>query len=270
MKISVLMSVYNKETPSFFDNALESLYFQTKKADEVVLVEDGPLTEELYSIIEKWREKLFVKSVRLENNGGLGIALQKGLKNCSYGIVARVDTDDINKKDRFEKQIAFLEKNMNVDIIGSWISEFEEEENNIYAYRHLPISYTEINKFAKKRNPLNHMTVMFKKQSVIDVGGYKSFLGFEDFYLWARMLNNNAIFANIPEVLVNVRGGTAMLARRQGFNYAKNEYLFQKELYKIKFLSKMELVRNILYRIPIRLSPRFVIKIIYKYILRNK
>ncbi len=269
MKFSVLMSVYIKETPKFLDRALESLCFQTKKANEVILVEDGPLTDELYEVIEKWRDKLNIKSIKLEKNIGLGLALQGGLKNCSFDIIARMDSDDICLENRFEDQINYLDNNPNIDIIGGYISEFDKDENIITGLREVPLAYSAVAKFAKKRNAMNHVTVMFKKEAVMKVEGYKSFLGFEDYYLWARMLNMNAKFANIPKILVNVRGGNAMVARRQGLKYAKIEYQLQKKLYEIKFLTIGDFIRNIFQRIPVRLCPGFIIKIIYKYFLRS-
>ncbi len=269
MKFSLLISVYAKENALFFNEALESLFNQTVRANEVVLVEDGPLTQELYDVIEKWRDKLNIQRVKLEHNIGLGLALQEGLHKCQYNIVARMDSDDISLKNRFELQINHFKENPNIDVLGGFISEFETDSSIVSGLRKVPLIHEEIVKYGQTRNPMNHVTVMFNKKSVLSVEGYKSVIGFEDYYLWARMLNNNAQFANLSEILVNVRGGNAMVARRQGFKYAMTEFKFQKKLLNIRFLSFSSFVKNIIFRMPVRMCPGFVIKMFYKLFLRR-
>ncbi len=93
-RFSVLMSIYKKESPGYFDLSLESLYVQRSEIGEVVLVKDGPLTDELDDLISKWH-KLFddkLKLVALKTNVGLSKALNQGLKQCQFEWVARMDT----------------------------------------------------------------------------------------------------------------------------------------------------------------------------------
>ena len=107
MKFSVLMSIYYKEKPAYFELSLESVLDQTLLPDEVVIIEDGPLTEKLYEIINNYKIKHpdIIKTHKISKNMGLGNALREGIKKCKHDIIMRMDTDDICENDRFEKQI---------------------------------------------------------------------------------------------------------------------------------------------------------------------
>ena len=119
MLFSVLLSLYHKESPLFLRQSLTSIFTQTLLPIEVVLVEDGPLTDELYVIIEESTIRHpELKVVSLPSNQGLGKALNEGLKHCSYDLVARMDTDDIAKPDRFEKQMAVFLEHPEIDVVG--------------------------------------------------------------------------------------------------------------------------------------------------------
>ena len=267
MQFSVLMSVYNREKPSYLHRSLQSIWDeQTLKPNEIILVEDGQLTEALYSIIMQWQTKLgkLLRVVSLEKNVGLGNALSVGLNNCSYEIIARMDSDDIADPYRFEKQIYFLKENPNIDIVGSWVSEFETDEKSIVSYRKSPESHNEIINFAKIRNPLNHPSVMYKKSIVAKAGGYKKMILFEDYYLWVRMILTGAKFYNIQAPLVNMRAGYGQLERRSGLKYAMSEITFQKELLNIGFINIYEFLRNISIRFIARVVPKSMVKLIYK------
>ena len=268
MKFSVLLSIYYKENTDYFDKAMQSIYTnQTIKPNEIILVEDGYLTDELYQIVKKWREQLgdTFKIIPLKENVGLGRALNIGLENCTYELVARMDTDDISHPKRFEKQLKIF-KNKNIDICSSWVSEFELNENNIVSYRRLPEHHEELVKFAKKRNPLNHPATMYKKEVVEKAGGYKDMLWFEDYYLWVRMICHGAKFYNIQEALVNMRAGYKQLERRGGFKYAMNEVVLQKKFLNLGFVNRYEFIKNIIIRFIARIVPKYVLKKIYSKI----
>jgi glycosyltransferase involved in cell wall biosynthesis len=196
---------------------------------------------------------------------GLGDALNIGLQNCTYELVARMDTDDIAKKDRFEKQLKVFANN-SIDVCSSWVSEFDNDEEKITSYRKVPESHEEIVSFAKKRNPINHPAVMYKKTSVINAGGYQKMMWFEDYYLWCRMILNGAKFYNIQEPLVSMRAGYGQLERRSGLKYAVEELKFQKELFDIGFLNIIEFFKNITIRFISRIMPKVFVKKIYKYV----
>jgi len=270
MNFSVLMSIYHKEKVDYFNRAMQSIWSdQRVKPTEIILVQDGRLTDELYVSIKQWRNQLGTtfQTIALKDNVGLGDALNIGLESCTNELVARMDTDDISLPDRFEKQLAVFCKS-DIDICSSWISEFDINEKDILSYRKLPEFNAEIFHFSKKRNPINHPAVMFKKTVVKNVGGYKKMMGFEDYYLWARMLLNGANFYNIQEPLVNMRAGYGQLQRRSGAKYAVNEFKFQRELLRLDFINIFEFIINIIIRLTIRFFPKKIVKKIYK-ILRN-
>ncbi|CAH5887666.1 glycosyltransferase [Enterobacter roggenkampii] len=269
MKISVLLSLYIKESPDFLHSCLASLCNQTYFPDEIVIVFDGPVTTELNECIIKWSEKLPVKIVKIENNVGLGEALNIGLRSCSNNIVFRMDTDDICHKDRFMKQVEYFEDNPDVGLLSSTVGEFRESIDDVYAYRKLPLTHSKILQFSKKRNPFNHMAVAFKKDLVLAAGGYQREYLYEDYALWVRMIQNGVITANLPETLVYARAGNGMAARRSGLKYAKSEFAAQVNFYRTGYLSFFELIRNLSIRIPLRLIPVSFLSLLYSTVLRK-
>ena len=268
MNFSVLMSIYHKEKSEYFNRAMESIWDeQSVKPDEIVLVQDGKLTDDLYIVINKWKIRLneVLKIIPLEHNVGLGDALNEGIKHCSHELIARMDTDDISLPDRFEKQLKVFE-NRDVDICSSWISEFDNDEKKIVSYRKIPEKHDEIVSYSKIRNPINHPAVMYKKSTVEKAGGYKKMIWFEDYYLWDRMILDGAKFYNIQEPLVNMRAGYSQLERRAGVKYAIEEFKFLKRLKEIGFLSTSQFIKNAVIRFIARILPKSLLKSVYKKI----
>ena len=270
IKFSVLMSVYFKESPSYLEAALSSVFTQTVMPDEVVLVEDGPLTSELDETINKFENEYpnILKVVKFETNRGLGQALHDGLLECSNEIVFRMDTDDIAHKDRFEKQFKIF-KEKNVDAVGSNITEYDETMTTETSKRVVPELDKDIKTMAKARNPINHMTIGFKKQSVIESGNYLDMMYFEDYYLWVRMMSKGYKFYNIQEELIDVRGGNDMIKRRGGKKYIKPIINFEKAILKLGYISKFEFFKNVIQRVIVSLIPNSFRFFVYKKILRK-
>ncbi|MFT4303210.1 MAG: glycosyltransferase [Candidatus Woesearchaeota archaeon] len=269
MKFSVLISVYNKEKPEYLDLCLNSVIKnQTLKPTQIVLVEDGILTSELYNVINKWKKHLTIH--KLKKNQGLGISLRNGLEKCKYNYIARMDSDDICHKNRFQKQINFLEKNKKIDILGTSIKEFDNIPNDLKFIRKVPKNHKKIIEFCKYRSPFNHMTVIFNKEIIKKAGNYNNKFPFlEDYYLWYRTIKKGAITANLQEPLVYARTNN-MHQKRKGIKYLRNEIRLKKEMYKNNFINIFELSINIFARILIRLLPTTYIKKIYITFLRNK
>lgn len=267
-KFSVLLSLYFKENPTFLRQSLDSILNQTLLPDEIVLVKDGRLTKELDEIVEEYSIKYNIKIIPLSCNQGLGKALNIELKHCSNHLVARMDTDDISKQNRFEKQIEIFKRYPDVDICSAWIDEFENNIENILSTRKLPKSHVDIKMYAKKRCPINHPVAMFRKNAVLAAGGYQHFPLFEDYYLWIRMLMNGSKFYNIQESLLLFRLSPEMFKRRGGWKYAMDELRFQQMLKQIHFISTSEFIRNIVIRFLMRIAPNSWRAFIYKKILR--
>ena len=270
MNFSVLLSLYNKEKPKNLCECLDSIFSQSVNPVEVIIVKDGPLSIELEKVIDDFQsEYSIIKVVPLLKNQGLGKALNEGLKYCSYDYVARMDTDDIAKPDRFEKQLKVFQDNPDIDVVSSWIDEFENCVNDILSIKKIPEKHEEIYRYAKKRNPVNHPVVMFKKSAVIAVGGYQHFPLFEDYFLWVRMLLNGSVFYNIQESLLYFRTSLDMFKRRGGIRYACTEVKFQWFLYKSGFVSLFRVCSNIFIRFGTRIIPNNLRGWIYRKILRK-
>ena len=270
-KFSVLMSIYCKESPEFFDIAMTSITLdQNLKPNEIVLVKDGSLTTDLDEVINKWSRNLpGLKVISLDQNVGLGDALKIGLDNCSNDLVARMDTDDISHPDRFKIQVQYMEENLDCDIMGSFVTEFNDNPDIVISTRTVSSIHEDIVVSAQMKNPFNHPTVMYRKSAVIKAGNYKKFHGFEDYYLWVRMIMNGACCFNIDKPLVNMRAGYAMLSRRGGIGYAINEIKLQYKFLEMGFISNFIFMKNILIRTPVRLLPNVVRSYLYKIIRKN-
>lgn len=227
---SVLMSVYIKERPEFLEESILSVMNQTIKPNDFVLVCDGPLTEELDSTIESLCKKFSILNiVRLKENQGLGAALAEGIKYTKNNIVMRMDSDDICLSQRAEIELPLMDL---YDVVGGYISEFEGDPENIIGIRKVPETYKDILKFMKKRNPFNHPTVMFKKDIVFKAGNYQTFMFLEDYYLWARLIKITNKLYNIQQVLVNMRSGVEMRARRSSRVARKSVKELRKYMYR--------------------------------------
>lgn len=259
-RFSVLISVYYKEIPRYLDRALQSITDdQVLKPNEIVLVKDGPLTKELDEVIEKYQKRYpnLFKIVALEKNYGLGKALNIGLKNCTYELVARMDGDDISKPERFKKQIDIFKENPDLDILGSWIDEFIEKDGEIKirSIRKVPKTNEEIYQKLKSICAFNHPTVMYRKTKIIEVGSYSQEFALEDYYLWIRLAISGANMYNLQESLLEFRITEGTSKRRGGLKLLKSDVKFQKKLYGLDFINKRELLLNLIKYFVYRLLP---------------
>jgi glycosyltransferase involved in cell wall biosynthesis len=270
MNFSVLMPVYDGERPEFLRQSLESLVMQTAHPTEVMIVRDGPLNRELDSVLASYANVLPMNAVKLEKHGGLGRALRVGLDSCSNEIIARMDSDDICLPHRFESQLEFFERHLHAAAVGAAIGEFVDDPHRIVSVRRLPCGGKGLRNFAKFRNPLNHMTVMFRRSAVVAAGGYRNFPGLEDYDLWVRMLARGMEIRNMPEILVLVRSGNGMAKRRGGVAYARNEIRLYRHFLKIGFVSAPECSLSILTRVIVRIIPAALRPIIYRKFLRQE
>lgn len=268
--VSVLISVYEKEEPSYLKRALESLMEQECLPDEIVLVKDGRLGEELEGVISGFKERCpLLKLVELPQNVQLGRALARGLSSCSFELVARMDSDDIALPGRLLLQKRFMEANPDISACGGNIAEFQEE-SEILRVKHMPQSNEALRAYAKLRNPLNHMTVMFRKKDIEAVGGYLHFPGLEDYYLWSRLLAGGFKIANLDEILVEARLGRGFSHRRGGFAYFLGFCRLRNEQRRLGLLNPLEWLRAIFVSAIVCLAPAGLREGLYRMIRKNK
>ena len=267
---SVIMPFYNGDSPLYLNEALESLWNQSLRADELVIVQDGPVSSELEKVLSDWKLKMpEINHVILEQNQGLSSALNTGIRAAKHEWLARMDADDICKSDRFEKQINFIKSNPNVNLFGSWITEFTESVSELGGVRALPETSQEIAKYARWRCPFNHMTVMFKKSDLETLGMYrqnaKNTAGFgEDYELWARYIVGKYQVYNLQETLVYARTDKAFFKeRRRGKKYFENEVKLLKELRAIGLINAFQFLIHYVIKFTVRMAPPFLVKRVY-------
>lgn len=266
---SVLMSVYYKEKPAYLRDAMNSMWDQSIPASEFVLVCDGPLNRELDTVIlnmEKAHSEL--KVVRLEKNMGLGSALNIGLSQCNNELIARMDSDDVSRPDRCEKQLMVFCEHPEVSICSGIVEEFSDSTDFVESRRVPPETQGEILEFAKERNPFNHPCVMYRKNEVMNAGGYQDFFLLEDYYLWIRMLQNGSIGYNLQVPLLWMRAGSEMYKRRAGWKYIKSQNELFRYMRDDNFITTMEYIRSVSLRTISSMSPNWLRAKIFRKKLR--
>ena len=269
---SVLMSVYKNDDPVFLATALRSIYEdQTIKPDEIVVVFDGPLTDELYSVLDEFQagKEDVVKYYPQEENHGLGEALRIGSEKCTCDYILRMDSDDISDPKRFERQIAYVETHPDIDVLGTDIAEFNTSLDEEMRVRSCPENHNDIVRMGKKRNPMNHVTVCMKRSALEKCGGYRTLLLLEDYYLWLNMIAADCKLANIHESLVYVRVGNGFDSKRGSKERIIGWKTLQNFMLEHGMINKKEAMMNMLYIRAFVNTPSCVKKMLYEKILRK-
>ena len=261
---SLLVSVYDGDRPDYHRRALRSaVEDQTDPPDQVIIVRDGPVRPELADCLEELRttSPVPVTYVPLDSNGGLGPALNAGLAASWFDVIARMDADDVAMPHRFEVQMPLM---ADADIVGSGLLEFVADTDDIVGQRVPPTDPAQIVTYARVHDPFNHPTVVYRRQAVLDAGGYGDLPLMEDYALFARMLHAGARAANVAEPLVYYRVGATAFRRRGGTSLLRSELRLQGDFRRSGFISRPEYVRNVLVRGGYRLIPWWLRRAIYR------
>ncbi len=276
MNFSALICVYERDNFDYFIEACDSILDQTLLPSEIILVVDGPVSMQLKNSIIEFETKIQesggkYKIVWLKQNMGHGIARQSGLEQCTYGLVALVDADDINYVDRFKSQVDYFKFNPHISVLGSQIREISHSSKRPLRLKKVPCAPEELSIYLKTRCPFNQMSVMFKKQDVLNSGGYVDFFHNEDYYLWIRMRINGYIFANLPTVTVDARVNEFFYNRRGGLKYFLSEVKIQRYMLKNGVISLGLCVLNIGIRFLVQVvTPPKVRGRIFQLLFRKK
>lgn len=270
-KYSVLMSLYIKEEPEYLRQSIQSMVAQTVKPDEIVIVKDGPLTNELQEVLLEYTTKHpdLYKIVESEHNIGLGLALNLGLRHCKNELVARMDTDDISLPDRCEKQLKVFGSDNELIIVGTMVDEFYDDPNKIISKRIVPTKHDEIYEFAKRRSPFNHPTVMYKKSKVIECGGYSDLKRNQDVDLFGRMLFAGCKAENINESLLLFRSNDELSKRRKSWENTSSYIATIRKLWKIGYAGFWDFIVVSIAQLIIFVCPAKVQSYLYKRFLRK-
>lgn len=265
--IAALMSLYRGTEAGELAVALQSLAVQTRPADDIVIVFDGPVSDDVRDVVEAFAAtQPQVRCIRLPQNVGSGPASQAGLGTIDTDYVARLDSDDAAKPERFERQLAYLEAHPDVAALGTAVEEFERELGDGGKIRTLP---ADPHAYAKMNSPINNPSVMFRTAAVNDVGGYKDVPFMEDYDLWARLLAGGYRLANLQEPLTYFRVGEAQLARRSDPRTRRAERTMQRNLISYGLVSRPRAAFNLaarnLYRaLPVGLTKRVYARLFHR------
>ena len=220
---SILQAVYCSDNPEYLSQSIESMLAQTHLSNDYVIVEDGPIPDELESVIAVYKQKYsFITVVRLPFNVGLGLALNAGLSQCKNELIARMDSDDISLPDRCAKQVACFEEDPELDIVGCPVSEFQDSVDNIVGQRAVPLDNETIHVFVRRRDPFNHPTVMYRKSKVLQYGPYGDYRKNQDTDLWIKLLSKGCKGKNINEPLLLFRFDQETLRKRRSWANTRN------------------------------------------------
>lgn len=217
--ISVIMGIYNVENT--LGEAIDSLLKQTFQDFEIILCDDGS-SDDTYDVARKYSELFPEKIILLRNeeNRGLNYTLNKCLKYCNGKYIARMDGDDICDRRRFEKQISFLDENLEYAMVSSAMVLFDEEGE----FRVTSVIQQPSAKDCIKGSAFCHAPVMIRSEALKKVNGYtdeKWAMRVEDVDLWIKLYANQYKGYNFTEPLYKMRDNRAAISRRK-FKYRVN------------------------------------------------
>ncbi|KQB87263.1 glycosyltransferase [Corynebacterium lowii] len=270
--LGVLITVYHGSQPAHLAECLDSLAAQTRQADHIVLVEDGPVSAQVHALIDAFTaQHPHAEVLRLPHNMGSGLASAAGLERMEGDeLIARLDSDDIAAPERFERQCAFLTQHPEIDILGTALAEFERSPEEVTAIRRLPEQHHEIARYAKMNSPINNPSVMMRAAALHTAGGYRHVHFMEDYDLYARALATGARFHNLPEPLTYFRVSDAQFARRTGSEMFAAERQMQRHLVSYGLISKPRSWFNLAARTTYRLLPQDLLRRAYARLFHRK
>lgn len=269
-KYSVLMTVYKKDNPEYFSLALGSMVNQTYKPDEIVLVKDGLITDDLQRVIDDYiAAGAPINQLQLKRNVGLGLALNEGIKVVRNELIARMDSDDYSRPERCELQVKEFEKNPRLDIVGCPVKEFVGSIDNIIGERKVPLTNDEIYRFARRRDPFNHPTVMYRKSAVEKAGCYSDYRKNQDTDLWIKMLLNGVTCMNLPDSVFRFRFDEGTYEKRKSWVNTKILIEIRYKSWKSGFNTFVDFLIVACAQLGMYVLPVGFQKIIYRKILRR-
>jgi hypothetical protein len=228
--VSVLMCAFN-EKEEWIRNAIESILSQTYEKFEFIIILDNPNNIILENVIRSFeRNDPRVKMYINDQNEGLVYSLNKGLSITKGEFVARMDADDIAYNERLELQLKFLKNNPEYDLIGTDIN-YIDEDGKIIGSNKVNISdFNFIKAALRYRNIMCHPSLMYRKKSIVNIGGYKDIRFAEDYDLITRLILNGSKITNLNDTLLSYRirtngiSKTNAIAQRYSALYVRKNY----------------------------------------------
>ena len=266
-RVSVVMAIWDGDSMPFFKLALKSLVSQVYTDFEVLVVSDGH-SKKVYDFIQNLPvefQELNLNYHELRIRNGPAQCWNLGIELACGEYIVRMDPDDVMRLDCIFKQVQYMDQNLKIDVCGGQIAEFENEPQDICRFRYVPLLDHEIKTEMVKRNTMNHVTVIMRKKSIGDLR-YEQLSGFVDYLFWMKLKSHELVFANLEDVLVDVRVGNNFIGRRFGIKYASREVQFCYKCYKLSYCDIFEFLRFILTRSTVRILPKSIILILYKFV----
>ena len=261
--VSVLLPVHGGVEPAFLRECLDSLLAQTRRADEVIVVQDGPLEFEHDHALDVFeRDHSGVCRVRLQKNQGAGIANRTGLLVASGRWIAKVDADDICHPSRFERQLDAVQR-AGVDLCGAAMLEFVDDPSHVVSRRSMPLTHEAVVRRLPWNNPINHPTAFYRRETALARGGYPTWRHMQDYGLFALMIADGAMAMNLPDDLVYFRSGRTMLGRRRGRQFLELELSLQLLLVNQRIVGRPQMLLNLIWRLAYRFLPRRVMSVLH-------
>lgn len=194
------MSIFN-EKQNEIEESIQSILNQTYTEIELIIINDNPKNVNIKKILSKFQDKR-IKVIENEENIGLSLSLNKGISLAKGEYIARMDADDISKRDRIEKQVEYLQQNKDVVLLGTDAIKIDEEGNVI---GELLSEKKYIKELMKDKNCFIHPTIIFKKSYIEKLGGYRAFPCAQDYDLYSRIIYNGGKVANLDKKLLCYR-----------------------------------------------------------------
>lgn len=253
--VAVIMAVYDGVEAEHLEEALQSLADQTRRPEEVVVAEDGPLPSALTSVLESFSDPVLpMRRVAIPSRSGSGPARQAALMAATADLIAIADADDISLPTRLERQLAVF-MDPEVDVLGTAMEEFDAATGMVLGVRRFPADHDDIVGAMRSTNPVNQPTVMMRRSALEHAGGYRRLPMLEDYDLWARMASTGARLRNLDEVLVRFRGGRIAQRRRRSAEAMRAEWRLQQNLRAYGLIGRARMGVNIVFRTAYRLAP---------------
>lgn len=193
--VSVIMPVYNES--EYVRNAVESILNQSFRDFEFIIIDDGS-TDNTLDIIKNYKDDRII--VFESNHQGIVAQLNYGISRAKYQFIARMDGDDISHPHRLEKQVLFIHKNSDIDMVGTNVIYINNYGRSVIK-KEFPENSNSIEYMMPILCSICHPTIMIKKEVIIEMGGYSNIKYVEDYDLFLRMLTKKKKMYNIQEYL---------------------------------------------------------------------
>lgn len=267
---SVLMSVYSKDVASWVEEAIRSIFFQSHRPAEIIVIEDGTVPSEIHEVIIKYKEMEphLIRCISFPKNKGLAEAMRLGVEECEYDWIARMDADDVSDEKRCEEELA-LALACNADIVGCDCDEFIGRVSHPVSRRVFPADHESLILLSKRKVPFCHPAVMMKKQAILRAGNYHNVFPHDDYDLFVRMFATGAIGCTVKKTLFHVRVNEDFYKRRGGFRYVKTLLGFNCHLLKSGWMSPVDFFVRSCGNVLLGLSPVCIRTLLYRRLLRK-